>query len=728
MKKKSIIVCLRVLSVTAIAILSATGLFMSGTIKAHSEEHPDIATEGEMLEDQLDEEKSTESLLSGYLYEKAGINTTRKSLDFAGNNLSGMSKAMYEYVKKEVAKVAVGQRTSTSFSATPESLGYSKKYYASDLGVSQIVVSNTITTQAQSAMTKCINYNPEQVIDAILSDSPYEMYWSNLRYNYNYSGYVARYDYDKGEYYLIANGAVTISFAVSADYTNGSTYEINTSKIASVNTAVNTAKNIVNQAGGKTDYDKLVYYRDKIIELVDYNDDAAEGRYHADYGNPWQLIWVFDGDPATKVVCEGYSKAFAYLCEMTKFDHKNIYCILATGQALFNGNGGNHMWNIMHMDDGCNYLVDVTNCDNGGSSVDDWLFILNPTSGLPNTNYVFKKTGITDIYMYDSDMKRLYTTAQLTLSSHEYASGHSIEEDIPSPVNPTGTISPKPSNNPSPTVSGDPSVTPSKKPEVVPSERPYIPDIDTSDADQVRSFVKRLYVILLGRSAEEAGLNDWTNQLKSGSAEASQIVKGIANSDEFKNKNYSYSEMVERMYLSMLNRESDVDGKQGWVDKCENGMSVNAIINGFSGSNEFGKLCASYGIKAGTISLTEPRDQNEGITSFIARCYTKALGRSFDVAGINDWCGRILASNNKRQMALDIASNGFFHSPEFISKNTSNEDYVDILYRTFLGREADSAGRDDWVGQLNKGVSRDQVMSGFSGSIEFDSIMKSYGL
>lgn len=30
-----------------------------------------------------------------------------------------------------------------------------------------------------------------------------------------------------------------------------------------------------------------------------------------------ELIWVFDGDSSTNVVCEGYAKAFQYLCDLS---------------------------------------------------------------------------------------------------------------------------------------------------------------------------------------------------------------------------------------------------------------------------------------------------------------------------------------------------------------------------------------------------------------------------
>ena len=35
---------------------------------------------------------------------------------------------------------------------------------------------------------------------------------------------------------------------------------------------------------------------------------------------------------------------------------------------------GDHMWNIVTMDDGCNYLVDVTNCDTGSIGAPGKLF------------------------------------------------------------------------------------------------------------------------------------------------------------------------------------------------------------------------------------------------------------------------------------------------------------------------------------------------------------------
>jgi replicative DNA helicase len=55
------------------------------------------------------------------------------------------------------------------------------------------------------------------------------------------------------------------------------------------------------QCLNESDYEKLQSYRNEICGLTDYNHAAVTDG--APYGNPWQLIWVFDGNSTTNVVC-----------------------------------------------------------------------------------------------------------------------------------------------------------------------------------------------------------------------------------------------------------------------------------------------------------------------------------------------------------------------------------------------------------------------------------------
>ena len=249
-------------------------------------------------------------------------------------------------------------------------------------------------------------------------------------------------------------------------------------------------------------------------------------------------------------------------------------------------------------------------------------------------------------------------------------------------------------------------------------------DDGDSTSDPVSAFVNRLYTIILDRPAESAGLADWTNSLISGEKTSADIVYGLANSQEFTGKNLSNDEVIERMYMAMLGRPSDEGGKADWLDAMANGCTVNGIINGFSGSQEFANICAGYGISAGSVTNCEPRDKNVNLTAFVSRMYTKALGRAYDVDGLNDWTGDYL---DGKATANDIAY-GFILSEEFEGRNLSDEAYVDTLYRTFFDREPDEGGKAGWLDELAKGTSRKDVLDGFLGAEEFANLKSSFGV
>lgn len=244
------------------------------------------------------------------------------------------------------------------------------------------------------------------------------------------------------------------------------------------------------------------------------------------------------------------------------------------------------------------------------------------------------------------------------------------------------------------------------------------------DADKVRAFVTRLYDKCLNRQPDGPGLQDWSNRLIQGSMSGTRVAYGFVFSDEYKSQNTSNDAYIETLYRVFLDRGSDPVGKANWLDALNQGVSREYVFHGFAESQEFTQICASYGIIRGTQTLTQPRDQNLGVTSFVTRLYKQALGRGADEDGLNNWCNQILSG----QMTPETVAENFIYSQEFENKHLSNEEYVKVLYRTFLGREADSAGQANWISQLNAGTSRSDVLHGFSRSVEFRNIMSQYGL
>ena len=244
------------------------------------------------------------------------------------------------------------------------------------------------------------------------------------------------------------------------------------------------------------------------------------------------------------------------------------------------------------------------------------------------------------------------------------------------------------------------------------------------DEKQIRAFVSRLYTVALGRDAEQAGLDDWTNRLMTGQESGAQVAQGFFFSDEFKNKNLSEDAYVNVLYRTMFDRDADEGGKSNWMKSLRNGMSREFVYHGFAESDEFQNLCNRFGIIRGSVELSQARDQNENVSAFVARIYYKALNRSYlDDEGMNNWTGQILNGKDPAEVVW-----GFIFSDEFKNRNLNNDQFIKVMYETYFDREADTDGYNDWMNRMNSGATREDVVNGFSGSQEFYNLVKSFGL
>ncbi|MBR3515271.1 MAG: leucine-rich repeat protein [Lachnospiraceae bacterium] len=229
-----------------------------------------------------------------------------------------------------------------------------------------------------------------------------------------------------------------------------------------------------------------------------------------------------------------------------------------------------------------------------------------------------------------------------------------------------------------------------------------------------REFVTRMYDVVLGRMPDEEGLNTWTDNLNSGRSSAVDIVYGFFYSPEYLNKGKSNGAIVTDCYNAMLGRDPDPSGYADWTKRLDIGMTPEAIFAGFVGSQEFIGLCRSYGIEPGQYQLTNARDQNYERTYFVYRLYQNCLGRTPDADGQESWCATLGRGDSGANVAY-----GFIFSPEYLGRNTDNEEYVAMLYQTILGRAGDAAGMQSWIDQLNNGSSREHILNGFLFSTEF---------
>lgn len=380
-------------------------------------------------------EDDSAALLEGYLYQVNGLDVPEVvKAESSGNTASRPAtymasmnptlRAVYDQLVPEIQKIAAGQGSSSAFS-----LGIQMTFTKEELGIEgDMLVRGDdgqyhFSEETGAAIEKAVNevMDMDMLLNQLLAHHPYELYWFDK--SFSEGAIRVKYSYGTDGQQTVMVGDFVIMMAVSQDYavTDAATqqyylYSPDKAKTGAATAAAATAAQVVAENQGKGTYGKLVAYADYIKNAVSYNYAAADKN---NYGDPWQLIYVFDENPDTNVVCEGYSKAFKYLCDLTwTGSDPEVACYLPTGTMNGGTGAGLHMWNIVSIG-GANYLTDITNCDSGTIGAPDQLFLCG-AEGSVDASYAAATTGGAVTYVYDKETLALYDK-ELVLSATKYS-------------------------------------------------------------------------------------------------------------------------------------------------------------------------------------------------------------------------------------------------------------------------------------------------------------------
>lgn len=388
-------------------------------------------------------EDDSAALLEGYLYQLNGLEApeTVVKAEGSGNTasrpatyavaLNDVTNNIYRRLVPEIKKIAAGESASATIVITDMPITYTQ----GDLGHITIIEGDALSKAASARIGELFgaDVNHDALLSKLLANMPYELYWFDKT-----NGMAISYDIEADEN-TVTIPYIVVGFCVADAYRDTTKYVVNekgeqildednnpvpdytavdTTKTGAAKTAAATAAQVVAENQGKGIYSKLVAYREYITKAVDYNFDVANTANYP-YGDPWQLIYVFDGDPKTNVVCEGYSKAFKYLCDLTwTGSDPEVACYLPTGTMNGGTGAGLHMWNIVSIG-GANYLTDITNCDSGTIGAPDQLFLCG-AEGSVDASYAAVTTSGTVTYVYDKETLALYDK-ELVLSATKYS-------------------------------------------------------------------------------------------------------------------------------------------------------------------------------------------------------------------------------------------------------------------------------------------------------------------
>lgn len=95
-------------------------------------------------------------------------------------------------------------------------------------------------------------------------------------------------------------------------------------------------------------------------------------------------------------------------------------------------------------------------------------------------------------------------------------------------------------------------------------------------ANAIASQVQALYVGYLGRAADQAGLDFWTNAIANGTSTLESVALGFTLSTEYQSlyADKTSEELVAAIYQNVLGRAADADGLAFWVGELEKGVQT----------------------------------------------------------------------------------------------------------------------------------------------------------
>lgn len=152
-------------------------------------------------------------------------------------------------------------------------------------------------------------------------------------------------------------------------------------------------------------------------------------------------------------------------------------------------------------------------------------------------------------------------------------------------------------------------------------------------------------------------------------------------------------DFIERQYTDLLQRSAAAANIAYWGGLLDSGQRT------------------PHGMMAYFLESDECDEKAQSIV----RLYRAFFRRDPDYAGLRYWMDKV-----KSGMTLNKVAENFVKVPEFGAMYGELDDgaFVDLVYRNVLGRDADSGGKEYWLSEMARGVSRGRVMSHFGQSPE----------
>jgi hypothetical protein len=215
---------------------------------------------------------------------------------------------------------------------------------------------------------------------------------------------------------------------------------------------------------------------------------------------------------------------------------------------------------------------------------------------------------------------------------------------------------------------------------------------------QARSYAYSLTVFVPGATPSCSGTQDTDGD---GVGDCLEQTRGtnpaLKDNNIFATDVTGNTRFIEQQFRDFLGREADAGGTSFWLGQLASGTSTRAsLVESLLRSPEY-----------------------DGLVAPMTRLYLGTYLRIPDYGGLQFWTGEYRHQPDRAN--LNRIAQAFATAPEFLARYGSldNAGYIARLYENILGRTADTTGLNFWIGELNRGISRGDMLANFTESSEY---------
>ena len=216
-----------------------------------------------------------------------------------------------------------------------------------------------------------------------------------------------------------------------------------------------------------------------------------------------------------------------------------------------------------------------------------------------------------------------------------------------------------------------------------------------------RAYVDRAFTQLLVRGANWAERTARVRMLGTDKGGA-DVVKSVVDLQECKDKKWTPSQLLDKLYWTMHNRTYIGDPEaQIWLNYLTVRMSTDYVINGIAKSDEHVANCEAWLMRPGKLKSSAYRDKKYKVTLFVFNAITQGYyGGNTTLATeaqVESGCKHLLKDKWTGYKWLHhLVKNKLFKK-----RKLNNTQFVNTLYLMYLGRNATAAELNKYVPKLN---------------------------